>query len=45
MSKKLIELVRQMRHAQKEFARTRIAGWSYEIQRLGKEIDEILEKL
>lgn len=40
----LIELVKKMRHAQREFARTRIAAWSYEIQKLGKKIDEILEK-
>lgn len=44
MNERLLELVKNMRHAQKEFARTRIAGWSYEIQRLGKEIDKILEK-
>ena len=41
----LLSLVKKMRHAQKEFARTRITGWNYEIQRTGKEIDSLLESL
>ena len=34
--------VKEMREAQANFRKTRIAGWDYKAQRLEKEIDEML---
>ena len=39
-----ISIVKQMRYAQAEFRRTRIAGWDYAAQKCEKKVDELIKK-
>ena len=40
-----VEKVKELRHAMKEFEKTRIAGWNYQVQRIGAQIDKLLSNL